>query len=242
LGSRSILSILIAGTFLCSTVFAVQHPQVRLNVTGGVTGSITIELYTDKAPITCANFAKYVQSGFYNNLIFHRVIKNFMIQSGAYDQSLVYHSPTYGPIINESSNRLSNVRGTIAMARTYQADSASSQFFINDVNNTFLDYGTLNQYDGSAQIGYCVFGQVVAGMNIVDSISNVATSTQGGMSDVPVTAIKISSAAIIVTGPACETKLAGDIDGDCKVSFKDLALLTGNWAQCNSLITQSCSQ
>jgi peptidyl-prolyl cis-trans isomerase A (cyclophilin A) len=234
---------------LCSSVFSAQRPQVTLTVTGGISGSIVIELYTDKAPVTCANFIKYVQSGFYTNLVFHRVIKNFMIQTGGFDQSLVYHTPTYPNIINESSNRLSNVRGTVAMARTSAADSASSQFFINDVNNTFLDYGypvydyryTPPQIAG-ANVGYCVFGKVVTGMTVVDNISNVTTSTQGGMSDVPVTAIKIQSATITLQGPVCDTKLAGDVDGDCKVNFKDMAQLAGRWLQCNSLITQTCSQ
>jgi cyclophilin family peptidyl-prolyl cis-trans isomerase len=231
--------------FLCSSVFAVQRPQVTLNITGGVTGSITIELYTDKAPVTCANFIKYVQSGFYNNLIFHRVIDGFMIQAGGYDQSLTRRTPTYQNIINESSNRISNRRYTVAMARTYQADSASSEFFINDANNTFLDYGYVTgDYQGNpvAVVGYCVFGEVVGGKNIVDSISAVPTQTVGSTQNVPVTAIKIQSATITLQGPVCDTKLAGDIDGDCKVKLKDMALLASNWLQCNSLISQTCSQ
>jgi cyclophilin family peptidyl-prolyl cis-trans isomerase len=234
---RCILLVLALCTFFCSCVLAVQRPQVRLDITGGVTGSITIELYTDKAPITCANFVKYVQSGFYNNLIFHRVIKNFMIQAGAYDQSLVYHSPTYPDIINESSNRLSNVRGTIAMARSYQPDSANSQFFVNDVNNTFLDYGPV-AYDDSgnayAKIGYCVFGRVVAGINIVDSVSGVLTGKQGDMNDVPLTPIKIQD--VVVLSPICIEKLSGDLNGDCKVDLSDFAIMADDWLESNSLL------
>jgi cyclophilin family peptidyl-prolyl cis-trans isomerase len=235
---RSSIFALILGAFLCSSVFAIQYPQVQLNVTGGVSGSITIELYTDKAPITCANFIKYVQSDFYNDLIFHRVIDGFMIQTGGFDQNLVYRAPTYPNIINESSNRLSNVRGTIAMARTTAADSASSQFFINDANNTFLDYGYVTgDYQGNpiAVIGYCVFGRVVTGMNIVDSISNVTTSTQGGMANVPVSPIILQGISIVVPGPVCAEKLGGDIDGNCRVDFYDFVMLAAYWLQSNSL-------
>lgn len=220
------------GLVLCGSAVAVQYPQVRIDVTGGVTGSIMIELYTDKAPITCENFVKYVQSGFYNNLIFHRVIKNFMIQGGGLDQNLVQKPTLYPQITNESSNRISNLRGTVAMARQNEPDTATSQFFINDVNNTFLDYGTIaydNPGNAYAKIGYCVFGKVVAGMDVVDSISIVPTND----SNVPLTPIKITSVTIL--SPVCIEKLAGDIDGDCRVDLNDFAMLAADWLQSNSL-------
>jgi cyclophilin family peptidyl-prolyl cis-trans isomerase len=235
---RSILAVPVLCAILCSSVFAVQRPQVTLNVTDGVSGSITIELYTDKAPITCANFIKYVQSGFYNNLIFHRVIDGFMIQTGGYDQSLVRRTPTYPSIINESSNRISNRRYTVAMARTPSADSASSEFFINDANNTFLNYGYVTydyQNNPTAVIGYSVFGEVVGGKNIVDSISAVLTQTVGSMQNVPITAIKIQSISVTVQGPVCAEKFAGDVDGDCRVDLNDFAIMAADWLQSNSL-------
>ncbi|MDO8302504.1 MAG: peptidylprolyl isomerase [Sedimentisphaerales bacterium] len=222
---------LVMGLVLCGTVIAVQYPQVKLDVTGGVTGSITIELYTDKAPVTCDNFIKYVQSGFYNDLIFHRVMKDFMIQGGGFDQNLIQKPTLYSPIINESTNRLSNLRGTVAMARTDYPHSATSQFFINDVNNTFLDYGAV-AYNGKiayAVIGYCVFGKVVAGIDVVHLIANVATND----SNVPLTPIKIASVTIL--NPVCIEKLGGDIDGDCRVDFNDFAMLAADWLQSNSL-------
>ena len=233
---KSSIVVPVISIVLCSSVFAIQYPQVRLDVTGGVTGSITIELYTDKAPVTCDNFIKYVQSDFYNNLIFHRVIKNFMIQGGGLDQNLIQKQTLYPPIINESTNRLSNLRGTIAMARTSGPDSATSQFFINDVNNTFLDYGPV-AYDGGgnayAKIGYCVFGRVIAGIDVVHLIANVPTND----SNVPLTPIKIQSVTIL--SPVCIEKLGGDIDGDCRVDLNDFAIIAADWLQSNSLV--SCS-
>ncbi|MDO8301977.1 MAG: peptidylprolyl isomerase [Sedimentisphaerales bacterium] len=222
---------------LCSFGFAAQYPQVRLDVADGVSGSITIELYTDKAPITCANFIMYVQSGFYNDLIFHHV-KNSMIQCGGYDQYLVYKLPTYPPIISESANRLSNLRGTVAMARTPDPDSATSQFFINVVdNNGTKDYGAIaDNATGEIyrRVGYCVFGHVVDGMDVVDSISNVVT-VPVGLTDVPVIPIIIQNATIVVEGPVCAEKFSGDINGDCKVDFNDFAMLAAQWLQSNSL-------
>jgi len=147
-------------------------------------GTITVELYPDDAPITVANFLSYVNRGFYDGLIFHRVVDGFMIQGGAYDPNFYdfyagdpdysdpnwsidpwyYHEPNE-PIVNEASNGLLNLRGTIAMARTDLADSATSQFFINHVNNSSLNPG------GSTPEGYAVFGKVIDGLNIVDNIA-----------------------------------------------------------------------
>jgi cyclophilin family peptidyl-prolyl cis-trans isomerase len=134
-------------------------------------GDITLELYPDEAPITVDNFLSYVNDGFYNSTVFHRVIRDFMIQAGGYyveDNTIYPKPPTYGPIINESINGLSNLRGTLAMARTVEPDSATSQFYINHVDNLHLDYGT-DIY------GWCVFGKVVDGMNVVDAIAQVET-------------------------------------------------------------------
>nr|WP_329604211.1 peptidylprolyl isomerase [Undibacterium nitidum] len=160
---------------------AAPAPQVTMKTS---MGDIVIELNPAKAPITSANFLRYVDVGFYSNKIFHRVISNFMIQGGGFTPDLVQAS-TYPPIKLEVNNGLSNVRGTIAMARTSVLDSATSQFFINVVDNTFLD---------TSGGGYAVFGQVVSGMDVVDKIKGVPTSTRGSYADVPVTTVSILSA------------------------------------------------
>lgn len=146
-------------------------------------GDIVIELNPDKAPITVANFLHYVDSGFYDNTIFHRVIAGFMIQGGGMTADFT-RKPTEAPIVNESTNGLSNQRGTIAMARTQIADSATSQFFINHVDNSRLD-------GRPGAPGYAVFGKVVSGMDVVDRIASVKTTRKFGHADVPVTDIVI---------------------------------------------------
>ena len=148
-------------------------------------GAITLELYPDKAPITVENFLKYVDEGFYDNLIFHRVIPGFMIQGGGMTDKMDEKAEKHPPIKNESGKGLSNERGTIAMARTNNPDSATCQFFINHENNPNLD-----NYGG----GYAVFGKVIDGMDVVDSIAKVATTTRGGHENVPVKPIYIKSA------------------------------------------------
>jgi cyclophilin family peptidyl-prolyl cis-trans isomerase len=150
-------------------------------------GPITIELNPAKAPITVENFLKYVDSGFYDNLIFHRVMDGFMIQGGGMDEKL-NEKPTRAPIKNESKNGLSNKRGTIAMARTNDPDSATAQFYINLVDNAQgLDY------PNARGAGYAVFGKVIAGQETVDKIGKTSTGRRGGMSDVPVKPITIKS-------------------------------------------------
>jgi peptidyl-prolyl cis-trans isomerase A (cyclophilin A) len=136
-------------------------------------GTIMVLLDPVKAPVSVENFLKYVDAGFYDGTLFHRVIKGFMIQGGGFDTSLRV-KPTMAPIRNESGNGLENRRGTIAMARTNDLDSATSQFYINHVDNAFLDTNK-----------YCVFGKVLRGMNVVDAIADVPTGNQGGMADVP---------------------------------------------------------
>ena len=154
-------------------------------------GDITLELYADKAPETVANFLKYTKEGKLNGTIFHRVIPNFMIQGGGHlpDMSQI---DTFDPIINESSNNISNKKGTIAMARTSSPNSATSQFFINLRDNEFLDKA--NAADG---YGYCVFGQVTEGIEIVEQIGVVATGNNAGHSDVPIENVVINSVEVI---------------------------------------------
>ena len=154
-------------------------------------GDITLELYPDKAPLTVANFLRYVDAGFYNGTIFHRVINGFMIQGGGFTRDMQQKS-TQEPIKNEAANGLKNTRGTIAMARTSVPDSATAQFFINVVDNGFLDFKSPDPRG----IGYCVFGRVVSGMEAVDAIKSVRTAAQ----DVPVETVEIISAAR-TTGP-----------------------------------------
>ncbi|HMF14544.1 MAG TPA: peptidylprolyl isomerase, partial [Gemmataceae bacterium] len=154
-------------------------------------GTIKIELYADKAPITVKNFLRYVKDKHYNGLIFHRVIPNFMIQGGGMEPGLKERKAR-DPIKNESSNGLSNKRGTVATARAPDPDSATSQFFINVKDNAFLDKAKLR--DGA---GYCVFGRVVEGMDVVDKIKDVATRTLGGHRDVPVEDVVIKSVRVV---------------------------------------------
>jgi peptidyl-prolyl cis-trans isomerase B (cyclophilin B) len=150
-------------------------------------GTIKIELFQDKAPGTVKNFLGYVDDKFYDGTVFHRVISNFMIQGGGMEPGLK-EKKTKDPIKNESDNGLSNERGTIAMARTDQADSATAQFFINVKDNTLLDRAKAK--DG---VGYCVFGKVIDGMDIVDKIKAVETASQGRHDDVPVKDVVIKS-------------------------------------------------
>jgi peptidyl-prolyl cis-trans isomerase A (cyclophilin A) len=161
-----------------------QHPTVVLETSKG---PITLELYQDKAPITVENFLKYVDDGFYDNLIFHRVMPKFMVQGGGMtDQMQEKQTGKRPPIKNESDNGLSNKRGTIAMARLNNPDSASCQFFINHRDNPDLDYPNRG--------GYTVFGKVTQGMDVVDAIAETSTTTRGRYENVPVTPIYIKSA------------------------------------------------
>jgi cyclophilin family peptidyl-prolyl cis-trans isomerase len=155
-------------------------------------GSVTMELFKDKAPITVRNFLNYVKEGFYDGLVFHRVIKDFMIQGGGMDASLQPKKTKFA-IKNEAANGVSNKRGTLAMARTNVVDSATSQFFINVSDNVFLDY----RGKTPDLFGYAVFGQVVDGMEVVDAIRQVKTGSQMGYTDVPVEPVTINSIKIV---------------------------------------------
>lgn len=153
-------------------------------------GEILIELNEEKAPVTCSNFKQYVTDGHYDGTIFHRVIKGFMIQGGGFMPDMMQKA-TRDNIENEAKNGLSNERGTLAMARTMEPHSASAQFFINVKDNDFLDY------PGQDGWGYCVFGEVTKGMDVVDSIEQVTTGNSGGHGDVPVEPVIVEKAEII---------------------------------------------
>jgi peptidyl-prolyl cis-trans isomerase B (cyclophilin B) len=152
-------------------------------------GNIVIELNPEKAPKSCENFEQYVKDGHFDGTIFHRVIDGFMIQGGGFTPDME-QKPTRAAIENEANNGLSNETGTIAMARTMQPHSATAQFFINVSNNKFLDH------PGQDGWGYCVFGKVVEGMDVVEKIKNAATTTKHGHQDVPVQDILIEKAEI----------------------------------------------
>lgn len=171
-------------------------PIVRLETTAG---DITVKLYPDKSPVTVANFLAYVDSGHYDGTIFHRVIGNFMVQGGGFTEDLV-EKPTGDPIVNESSNKLHNIRGTLAMARTNDPDSATAQFFINQRSNLRLDWSP-------GKAGYTVFGEVIDGMSAVDFIATAETgkkvfTTSSGkrpFSDVPVQNVVLRKAVRVNT-------------------------------------------
>jgi len=159
-------------------------------------GTIVVELNPTASPITVENFKKYADQSFFDGLIFHRVIKDFMIQGGGLTPDMKEKTPLFPPIVDEAkTSGLSNLRGTIAMARTQAADSATSQFFINVVDNTFLDPGPADAGAVDPN-GYCVFGTVIQGMDVVDEIQVVPTHTVGLYQDVPVDPILINSLAV----------------------------------------------
>jgi len=165
------------------------NPTVRLETSAG---DIVLELDAEKAPISTENFLAYVKDGHYTGTVFHRVIKDFMIQGGGMTADLA-QKKTKAPIKNEADNGLGNKRGTIAMARTQVVDSATSQFFINTVDNDFLDHKNKTPMG----YGYAVFGKVIEGMETVDAIRNVATGNQGMHQDVPKAPVTILSASVV---------------------------------------------
>lgn len=184
---RSVLFIMmIMLTLLSTPAPAEENPRVVLE-TG--MGNITLELYPTQAPLTVKNFLAYVDEKFYDGTIFHRVIRGFMIQGGGMTADMG-EKPTHTPIRNEANNGLKNDRGTIAMARTQVPDSATAQFFINAKDNAFLNFRskTVEGY------GYCVFGKVIKGMDVVDAIEAVATGNKGYHQDVPLKHVVILKA------------------------------------------------
>ncbi len=183
----ALLPTLLLGLMM-TTANAAEPVRVLMKTTAG---DITLELDAEKAPLSTANFVQYVKDKHYDGLVFHRVIKGFMIQGGGYDKTYAQRT-TRASIKNEAKNGLKNERGTIAMARTSDPHSASSQFFINHGNNAFLDY------PGQDGWGYAVFGKVTSGIEVVDKIAEVQTArTPPFGSDVPVTQIVIESATVI---------------------------------------------
>lgn len=155
-------------------------------------GDISIKLDQQNTPITAENFLQYVQDGFYDGTIFHRVISGFMVQGGGFTPDM-QQKATRETIVNEADKGGKNLRGTLAMARTPNPDSASSQFFINLVDNDFLNYRSSTPEGW----GYCVFGEVVSGMDVVDAIAKVSTGSHGGHQDVPAEPVLINSAEVI---------------------------------------------
>jgi peptidyl-prolyl cis-trans isomerase B (cyclophilin B) len=163
--------------------------MIKLTTNHGV---IALELNAEKAPKTVANFLAYVAAGHYNNTVFHRVIKNFMIQGGGFEPNM-NQKPCKAPIENEAANGLRNKRGTVAMARTNDPHSATAQFFINTVDNDFLDFKSPTGQGW----GYCVFGEVVEGLDVVDKIRAVRTGNKGFHQDVPVDDVIIEKAEVV---------------------------------------------
>lgn len=175
----------VEGVAIYSTMLNVPLPQVAL-ITGK--GSMTLELYPTLAPISTNNFLSYVNNGFYRSTLFHRVIPNFVIQGGGYTAGMLKKTEQRAPIELESNKGLSNVRGSLAMARTYVPNSATSEFYINLVDNLSLDY------KNAANPGYAVFGKVIQGMYVADAIAAEPTGVVGGFSDVPLSEIALSLA------------------------------------------------
>lgn len=174
-----------------------QNPVVEMKTSMGL---IKIQLFKTEAPISTENFLKYVDKKFYDGVIFHRVIKEFMIQGGGFLPDMTEKTTLFPTIKNEAKNGLSNKRGTLAMARTNEVDSASAQFYINVVDNAMLDHKSQDQY------GYAVFGEVIEGMDVVDKIRAVATGNKNGFSDVPVKSITIESVRLVKNSNKTKSK------------------------------------
>lgn len=190
---------LTAASFLCLAIVSLvafpafaqeegsgESPQVVLETSKG---AIVLELYPDKAPKTVENFLAYVESGFYDGTIFHRVVRDFVIQGGGFTEDFT-KKPTRPPIANEAKNGLTNDRGTISMARTPDPDSATSQFFISTKDNPNLDPGAADPH------GYAVFGKVIEGMEVVDAIGAAKTTYKNRMQDVPAETVVITKASL----------------------------------------------
>lgn len=181
------MKIILLFLFLTCFLFSQENPKVVLETS---MGKIVLEIFKDKAPETAKNFLNYVDEKFYDGTIFHRVIPNFVIQGGGYDKDM-NPKPTHDPIKNEADNGLSNLRGTIAMARTNDPHSATSQFFINLVDNKGLDF---KGKESGREWGYAVFGKVIEGMEVVDKIAQVKTTSKAGHQNVPVEPVIILKA------------------------------------------------
>ena len=184
-----VISVLVTLVTAGVDMAAAANPKVEMETTKG---KFVIELFPEKAPDTVKNFLNYVDTKFYDGTIFHRVIPKFMIQGGGFTADMKRKTPG-APIKNEADNGLKNDRGTIAMARTNDPHTATAQFFINTVNNDFLNHKSKTQQGW----GYVVFGKVVTGMDVVDAISSVKTVTRGSFRDVPAENIEIRSTVVL---------------------------------------------
>ena len=181
-------------------------------------GNFTVELYPEKAPKTVANFLQYVKDGFYENTIFHRVMNNFMIQGGGFERDLTEKN-TRAPITNESNNGLLNEPGTIAMARTMDPNSATAQFFVNLIDNQFLNYTGPDP----EQVGYCVFGKVTSGFEVVQKIGLVPTNFVGRFENVPTKAITIRSVKLLTeVAKEIPNQAAKEASKDVKEATKEV--------------------
>jgi len=180
---------MVCGLLLIASISAFAAPSVEFITSQG---NFTVELYPEKAPKTVANFLQYVKDGFYENTIFHRVMNNFMIQGGGFERDLSEKN-TREPIVNEANNGLLNEKGTIAMARTADPDSATAQFFVNLADNQFLNYVSPDP----EQMGYCVFGKVTSGFDVVQKIGLSPTNNIGRNENVPIKPITIKSVKLL---------------------------------------------
>ena len=185
------ITLLLTTTLSFSTEKTMSDTQSKVKLTTNL-GEIIIQLNTEKAPLSSANFLRYVNEGFYNGTIFHRVIPDFMAQGGGFDTSF-NQKTVHAPINNEANNGLLNSRGTLAMARTNDPNSATGQFFINYKDNSFLNHTSQT----SSGWGYAVFGEVIEGMDVADAIAKEATGNRNGHQDVPKTDIIIEKAEVI---------------------------------------------
>ncbi len=181
----------LTSTLSFSTEKTMSDTQTKVKLTTTL-GEVVIQLNTEKAPVSSANFLTYVNEGFYNGTVFHRIIPDFMAQGGGFDTSF-NQKAVHAPIKNEANNGLKNTRGTLAMARTNDPDSATAQFFINYKDNSFLNHTSQT----SSGWGYAVFGEVIEGMDVVDAMAKQATSNRGGHQDVPKTDIIIEKAEVV---------------------------------------------
>ena len=186
---KSSLNLLLMLCLAISTRVLAAAPQIEFRTS---VGTYVVELYPERAPQTTANFLQYVNSGFYDGTVFHRVIKDFVAQGGGLTPDL-HQKETLAPIKNEADNGLKNEYGTLAMARLFNADSATAQFFINVADNKTLNYSRPD----SAHMGYCVFGRVIRGMEVVEKITHLPTQQQGRLPDVPAQIVMIEKAVLL---------------------------------------------
>jgi cyclophilin family peptidyl-prolyl cis-trans isomerase len=207
----------LAGTALCLAIAVPTHaanPRVEMETNYG---SVTFELYADKAPLTVSNFLRYVENGFYEGTVFHRVVNRFIVQGGAYDTGLAAKQPLE-PIASEAKNGLLNEPGTLAMARGREIDSATSQFYVNLDSNKFL-----NHYkDHPDYYGYCVFGRVVKGMDVLKKIAEVPTGAAGPLKeDVPLSPVVVQKVAVLPPESEPASKPKGKSNGKTKNKPRD---------------------